>query len=121
MRGRRVLVIEDEYLVALEIESVLQAAGIDEVVLAATELEALDEMREGQWDFVVADANLNGVGINCIAAALSERSIPFVIVSGYRREHLPGEVADVPLVAKPFRGAELVQALEQLLPDGESG
>jgi CheY-like chemotaxis protein len=115
MTHRRVLVIEDEYLIALDIESMLAAAGIQEVRSASTEMAALREVGEGDWDAVVADANLNDAGIDRIAAALFERSIPFVIVTGYSRESLPAEVQAVPVVAKPFLAPELIETIMRIM------
>ncbi|HWF08531.1 MAG TPA: response regulator [Bryobacteraceae bacterium] len=118
MALRRVLVIEDEYLIALEIESVLEEAGIGEIVLAPTESAALEEVTRGGWDAVVADANLNGVGIQRIVAALADRSIPFLIVTGYSREDLPWVIGNVPIVRKPFFATDLVEALEETIAAG---
>jgi CheY-like chemotaxis protein len=114
MTGKRILVIEDEYLVALEMQSVLADAGFAEVEYAATEREALARIEEGGWDAAIADANLNGRGISRIAAALTEHGVPFMIVTGYARESLPPEVAHVPFLDKPFHAPRLVQTVSRL-------
>lgn len=114
MTGKRILVIEDEFLVALEIQSELSQAGFADIEHAATEREALQRLKERHWDAVVADTNLNGRGMGQVVAALNERHIPFVIVTGYSRESLPPEVAHVPLIDKPFSGPHLVQTVISL-------
>jgi CheY-like chemotaxis protein len=115
MADKRILVVEDEYLIATEIESVLRDGGIEDVVSAATEEAALKEVRYGRWDAVVADANLNGVGIDRIAAALLIRGIPLLIVTGYNPESLPAQVSEVPRIGKPFTGPELIVKLTQIM------
>ncbi len=115
MNGKRVLIIEDEYLIAREIESILQDAGFDEVVVAATERAALKEVRYGSWDAVIADANLNGAGIGRIAAALLDKFIPLLLVSGYDTQSLPAQVREMPRIAKPFLGPELMRKLTEIM------
>ena len=114
MTDKRILVIEDEFLVALEIQSELQNAGFGQVEHTATEADALKRIHESHWDAAVADANLNGCGMGQIVAALNEHHIPFVIVSGYGRESLPPEVAHIELIDKPFHGPRLVQTVVSL-------
>ena len=115
MAEKRVLVVEDEYLIATEIEAVLREGGIEDIVSAATEEAGLKEARHGRWDAVIADANLNGIGIDRIAAALFHRGIPLLIVTGYNPESLPPEVSEVPRMSKPFTGPELMGKLTQIM------
>lgn len=119
MNDKRVLIIEDEFLVAIELQSILKAAGFLDVVHAATESEALDCLAQGRWSAAIADANLNGQGITKIAAALRERQVPFVIVTGYGREQLPPEVATVPMLEKPVSKSRLVQTVWELCGHSE--
>ena len=121
MIGKRILLIEDEFLIALDIQRELKEAGFDAVEHAATEREALTRIQEGQWDAVVADANLNGRGLTRIASALNQHQIPFVIVTGYSRESLPPEVGEVPVVDKPFSGRQLIQTVLSLCRESPSG
>ncbi len=114
MTSKRILLIEDEYMIALDIQSQLQAAGFGDVVHAATEKAALKKIQEGGWDAAVADANLNGRGMGRVAAALLEHRIPFVIVTGYSRDSLPPEVAGIPLIEKPLTGPHLVHEVARL-------
>jgi CheY-like chemotaxis protein len=115
MKGKRILVIEDEFLIGVEIESILKASGAKDVGSAATEEEALRQIEHGTWDAVVADANLNGRGIQRIAHILVERSIPLLVVTGYGLESLPPEVRQSPVLTKPFRASQLVGAISPLL------
>jgi len=108
--------IEDEYLVAEEIRLCLTRAGFSHVEHAATENEALKWISDAAWDAAIVDANLDGRNLDAIADALSERGIPFVIVTGYKRKSLPERLSGVTVVEKPFRSKTLVDAVSSLFP-----
>jgi DNA-binding response OmpR family regulator len=112
-----ILIIEDEFLVAVDIRFHLQRAGFGEVEHAATEAAALAAIALRDWTAAVVDANLNGKGIDAIAVALKDKDVPFVIVTGYGRNGLPGIIADVPVIEKPFKPETLLQAVTRLCED----
>ena len=120
MTGKRILVIEDEFLVAIDIQSQLENAGVLQVEQSATEKDALKRIGDGGWDAAVVDANLNGRSIERVAAALIHNHIPFVVVTGYNRDSLPPELVHTPVLSKPLRGPHLVQELSRLFPDDVS-
>jgi CheY-like chemotaxis protein len=115
VKRRRILVIEDEFLIALEIASTLEDAGFSDIVHVNNEADALHLITTGQWDGVVADANLNGRRIDQVAVALHQRSIPFIIVTGYTRDSLSASIGDAPVIEKPFYGPALTDALNRVL------
>jgi CheY-like chemotaxis protein len=94
----------------------LKKAGVSHIRHAATEHDALNCISEAVWDVAVVDANLNGRGIDAVADALTERGIPFVIVTGYGRKSLPERLSGVTVVEKPFRPETLVDAVLKWLP-----
>ena len=102
LAGRRVLVVEDEPLVALDISFELEDAGAEVVAVARTLSDALDTASRVRCDLALLDGNLNGEPVDRVAALLESRGIPFCFVSGYGREHLPRDFQTVPLVEKPF-------------------
>ena len=110
-----VLIIEDEAVIAIEIESALSAAGYTTVGLACTEKQALTKIAGEPWEAAVVDANLHGCGIQQIVVALHERNIPYLLVTGYGRENLPPSVSDAPLIEKPFDPIRLTRAVTGLL------
>jgi DNA-binding response OmpR family regulator len=114
--GMKILMIEDEYLVAEEIRLCLEDAGFSGVEHAATEDDALKHISDAGWDAAVVDANLDGRSIEAVADALFERGIPFVIVTGYARESLPERLGGITVVEKPFRPKTLVDAVSSLFP-----
>jgi DNA-binding response OmpR family regulator len=120
LEGARVLVVEDEYLVATLIEEILKSAGCIVMGPIPRVPEALDALDDDDVDAAVLDVNLAGERINPVADALSERDVPFMFVSGYGANALPSEYAERPLICKPFRIAELLRALSSILrPDDD--
>ena len=115
LKGVRVLVVEDEYLVAVLIEEILQSAGCIVMGPIPRLREALDAVDHDDYDAAVLDVNLAGERINPVADALSERNVPFLFVTGYGTSALPNEYAERPHVCKPFRMAELISALSNVV------
>ena len=115
LKGIRVLVVEDEYFVAVLIEEILESAGCIVIGPVPRLPEALDAARHDSCDAAVLDVNLAGERIKPVADALAERNVPFMFVTGYSANALPREHAQRQRVAKPFRTAELLSALSNIL------
>lgn len=113
--GVRVLVVEDEYLVAVLIEEILESAGCVVSGPIPRLSEALEAADHDDFDAAVLDVNLGGDRIDPVAEALSRRNVPFVFVTGYGEGVLPKEFAKRPRLCKPFRMAELLGALSNIL------
>ncbi len=113
--NKRVLLVEDEVLVAMELAAELEDAGAEIVAISSTVEQAIDSVRSGAIDVVVLDGNLGGERVDAIAEELSARAIPFCFFSGYGREHLPSGFNDVPVVQKPFDPRRLLTTLSDLL------
>lgn len=116
LSGRRVLVVEDEMLVALFIADALAGAGCEVVGMTARIDEALALIDDGSVDMAVLDVNL---GRGCtsfpIADALATRDIPFLFSTGYGAQPLGQSYPDRSVLTKPFREEELVRALSDLV------
>jgi CheY-like chemotaxis protein len=115
LEGARVLVVEDEYLVAALIENILESAGCIVLGPIPRVPEALDAVDHDDYDAAVLDVNLAGERINPVADALSERDVPFMFVTGYGANALPRKYAERPHIGKPFRMAELLGMLSSIL------
>jgi DNA-binding NtrC family response regulator len=114
MSGKRILVIEDEFLVGLEIQSVLAEAGYGVVGPAATVPSALKHISQGNFDAALVDANLGGESIEGVVAALTDRGTPFVLLTGYSRKSLPPQLANAPLIEKPFDPRTVIDTVQRL-------
>ncbi len=113
--GRRILVVEDEPLVGLELVESLNAAGMKAIGPAATIGEALELIRSRSFDCALLDANLDGRPVHDIAAALARRHVPFAFVTGYSRENLPETFRHCPTITKPWTLLRLTETMRQLL------
>jgi CheY-like chemotaxis protein len=115
LSDRRVLIVEDEHLVACVLEELLRSAGcvvlgpiggFDEAV-AAARFEAID--------IAVLDVDLAGRRVFPVADILVERHIPFIFTTGFGRDGLPEAYADRPALAKPFRTRAVLELLRTAL------
>ncbi len=115
LRGLRVLVVEDEYLVAREIRHVLSRAGCAEVRLAAS-LDAAGTMAGAEdLQAVLLDIKLGELDVYPLAERLDRQGMPVVFVTGYATEAVPAHLEHLPLVQKPFQHKRLVAALQQVV------
>lgn len=115
-RQLRILIVEDDFFVALDEKSVLEAQGWVVVGPAATLTAAVRAAREELVDCAFLDVNLHGEQVTEAAAVLSERGIPFTLVSAYAREALPCELLTNALhIQKPYRSRDLVAAVAEMM------
>jgi len=106
--GLRVLIVEDEYMVAEHIGMMLEELGCDVAGPVATIEEALAAVNGGVLDGALLDANLNGESSAPIAAALDAASVPFIVATGYGSLELADEALNrARRLIKPFSKTEL--------------
>lgn len=112
VRKTRVLVVEDDALIALDISRQLENAGFRVVGPAVSVTKALRLMQDHGCDVAVLDVNLgrNETSVP-IARELRARSTPFIVLSGYMREQHPAELQGAPVLSKPASPSELVAVL----------
>jgi DNA-binding response OmpR family regulator len=111
---RRVLVIEDEVLIAESPETILVEAGFQVAGVAGKVERALELVDTVACDAAILDANLIGVSASSVARALSDRGLPFIVLSGYTREQLPSDFSGGAFVQKPFRIDQLLGNLKSM-------
>jgi CheY-like chemotaxis protein len=108
MRDKRILVVEDEFLIALDIAGALEQGGLVVIGPLASVRDALHALEHERVDGALLDANLGGEPVGRVADALLARRIPFAFVSGYGREQLPRQHQRAPLLGKPFTAEDLL-------------
>jgi PAS domain S-box-containing protein len=113
--GRRILIVEDEPLLAMELETNLNALGCKTLRSAATLNAAKAAIGDSGCDAALVDVNLGGRQADELAVALTRKNIPFAFVTGYGREGLPAGFKEVAILSKPFAKEELLVVLAQLL------
>jgi CheY-like chemotaxis protein len=115
LAGQRFLVVEEEPLVALDIEAGLENAGAEVVASTGSVKQALEIIERKELDAALLDGNLNGRPVDEIAVALTRRKVPFVFVTGYGREGLPQAFRTVAVLFKPFSPHQLIEAAVRLV------
>jgi PAS domain S-box-containing protein len=113
--GRRILIVEDEPLLAMELETNLTAFGCRTVRSAATLGSAVAAISDSKCDAALVDVNLAGLQVDGLAGALTRKDIPFAFVTGYGRDALPAGFKDAAILRKPFGKAELLGVVARLL------
>jgi CheY-like chemotaxis protein len=113
LKGARILIVEDELLVADYLEELLGLEGCIVLGPALQMYEALALIERGRPEAAVLDLNLHGERTTAVAEALRARRVPFVIVTGYGAEYIPDEkvLRQAPRLGKPFRSHQLLRAL----------
>jgi CheY-like chemotaxis protein len=114
LEGKRILVVEDEFIIAAMAEDMLTELGATVVGPAATLAKALFLAETEHFDAAVLDVNMHGVRIDPVAKALSERGVPMVFATGYGECTLD-DAPHAPILDKPYTqdklGCALVSAM----------
>lgn len=113
--GRRVLLVEDEALIAMNVEDMLDTLGYVVVATAAAVEEALAAVEGGGIDAALLDVNLRGRPSFPVADALAARGVPFVFATGYGTGGLREDFRDRPVLQKPFKLRDMERALSGAL------
>ena len=121
LRGKRILLVEDEALVAMDIEAHLAAEGCEVIGPAGTIERARQLVREAAFDAVLLDANLGGHSVEELAVTLTQSGIPFAFATGYGRVGLPEQFRHRAVLTKPFGREEVTCVLRAIIgPIGKS-
>jgi len=113
-RDLRVLIVEDEYLVAEEISDILRRTKFDVVVPVGMIQEAYEAVQDTSLDCAVMDINIGGGASFPLIDVLIERNVPVLLMTGYDQEELPVKYRSLPLLQKPLLRGELAKALGSL-------
>jgi CheY-like chemotaxis protein len=113
--GGRVLVCDDNLLMADVVAEFLRECGLEPIGPVGRLESAMQMAREWALDGAILDINLNGRPCFPICAILSARRIPFIFLTGYAAAAIPIEYRGVSLVAKPFEANEMKEVLAQIL------
>ena len=112
LAGKRILIVEDEALLAVMVADILEGQEAIFVGPAATVRKALILAEDGCIDIALLDVNLRGENIVPIAHLLYTRGTPIVFVTGYGKSPT-GPWIDAPVIGKPFTEADLLGAIQQ--------
>lgn len=112
--AKRILIVEDETLLAMHLEDMLTDLGHDVVAMATRVEGAVALARDLDIDLAILDVNVAGTQSFPVADILRERNIPFVFATGYGIEGVLEGYKDAPTLRKPYELRELQSALARL-------
>lgn len=111
---KRVLVVEDDPVVAMVVEDTLRDRGWD-VLIDLTLVDAISEVEAGAFDAALVDVGLRGEDARPIMFALQERGLPFAVMSGGDLSKLAIEFPQVRMLSKPLDMDSLAGVVQELL------
>jgi DNA-binding response OmpR family regulator len=110
--GLRILVLEDEFLIAMDVEQLCRDYGAGDVVIARDLAEIDRKSVASQFDAAIVDLMLGGASTLDFASRLHESGVPFVFASGYSdMDEIKVSFPNIRLVTKPYSGDDLVEAV----------
>jgi len=116
----RILIVEDEIVVALFMEDILTEFGFEVAGVVGHLNDAMD--RSADFDIAVLDVHLNGQSVFDFADMLAARGVPFVFATGYGERGIPDRHRGRPVLQKPFLPEDLKRVLQQVgHAGGQSG
>jgi CheY-like chemotaxis protein len=111
----RILLVEDDGLVGLDMKTTLEGAGYDVLGPVATLAAALAVITATKLDAALLDVNLSGEKSYALADALTARGIPFIITTGYSIDDLPDRYGQDLVLSKPFSPKDLLRCLREAM------
>ena len=119
LSGKRCFVLDDEFLIALDIQQILERAGASHVASVASAAEAIEVLgREPKFDLAVLDVKLGGPEQNSldVAVLLQTQGVPFVFLTGMRLDDVHAKkFPNAPVIEKPYDATALLRAVQQAL------
>jgi DNA-binding response OmpR family regulator len=114
----RILIVEDEPVVALNYASILEDAGCEILGPTSTTTKGIELIERERLDGAVLDIDLGGVPVDPIIGALQVKHVPYIFVSAFRDRI--GRYRDVVFVEKPCTAVELIKAVNAMVRAGRS-
>ena len=114
-RSKRVLIVDDEPIIAMDLELLLLDAGYEIAGVTGRIAKALSLVEIEIIDVAILDANLGGETSAPVADALSARGVPFLVWSGYDAHQLPPVLRGAPSLRKPASSTQIIQTVNSIL------
>lgn len=110
----RVLIVEDEAIIAMDLEMMLQDEGCDVVATVSSVKAALEQIDKHELDCAFLDINLGHEQVFPAADALAKKGVPFALLSGHTKAVVPADHRGRPALPKPYLKQDVLRILEQL-------
>ena len=117
----RILVVEDETLIAMLVEDWLEELGFETVGPVGSAAEALALIEAGELDGAILDVSLDGHDSFAVADALRARNVPFAFATGHGAGRIAERFKDAPTLTKPYDFERVRAAVTTLLDGGGAG
>lgn len=115
LRGKRILILEDDFYIAEEEKALLEQAGAEVIGPYGNRWDMAELSSLKTFDAAVVDINL-GYGPNFeLARKLHAEEVPFLFVTGYDASMVPSDLAAAPRIEKPVRERDFIDALVRLV------
>jgi DNA-binding LytR/AlgR family response regulator len=114
LTGVRVLIAEDEFIIAMMLESEVRACGGHVLGPFGRVGETLQAVREMDIDLALLDVKLRGELVTAVAKELEERQVPILLHTAYGVDGLPPELAGLPMLQKPHDSKEICRLIHEL-------
>ena len=109
----RLMLVEDEALIALMLEDMVEGMGCAVTGVAPRVSLGVSMAESGDFDVAILDVNVAGENVEPVAERLTARGVPFIFATGYGEAGVPLKFRDRPVVAKPFRAEQLEAAIQK--------
>jgi CheY-like chemotaxis protein len=114
LAGRRILVVEDEALIALDLQELLDQRGAKVIGPAVSVSQALEAINKNHIDCALLDVKLGDETVDAVVAALKQRAIPTVFVTGCGDGNLPPEFKTRPVVENSYTEEQLLKLIGRI-------
>jgi two-component SAPR family response regulator len=118
MAKLRILIVEDDVLIALDLQSIVLEA-VDAEILLSRSVALAKDLIEQSVDLARLDVDVTNGKTFEVAMLLKRRQVPFVFLSGSRLEEIPSEFRDAPFLAKPFEPRRVAEQIRKIIPDAQ--
>lgn len=115
LAAKKVLVVEDESLIAMDLQNMLTGAGYEVLGPVGTITTALEMISQQEITAAIMDANLEGENSVIVATALTKSNVPYLVVTGYDLKTLPSALQIKHAIQKPYDHQLVLLKLELLL------
>jgi DNA-binding response OmpR family regulator len=116
MAKRRVLIVEDDVTISLDLAAIV-SDNLDAEIVISRSVARAKKLVEREVDLALLDVDVTNGKTFEVALLLKLRQIPFVFLSASRPEELPIDLRDAPFISKPYDERRLLERIRKLMPD----
>ena len=114
LEGLRVLIVEDEYFIAVDLKQMLKQNVARPVKMSGSIEDAMLQIKADGFEFALLDINIRGDMNFVVADMFRRKEVPFAFVSGFDRTSIPARFAKIPNWGKPYNEREIIDGIKSL-------